>query len=228
MSDSIRELAATIAKLKEQAGQLRTAVAAAKDTADQVKDQLAAAGIEGGPVARLSGCSAGHERADSQLQTIEGRLERARFIAMSAISGLYGSGTIARSGDQADDPTSWDKPTSGKELVEESEPEAKGFRGLMNFLGRRGDDVADVAQSSGKLLDIGWKSVGHEPTPTTGLTTSTLAREPQIDAVPPSPQAGTGSLLLAGFTATLVGTKASEAVGKMAHRIWKARSHDRD
>ncbi|MFD0558110.1 hypothetical protein FB566_3403 [Stackebrandtia endophytica] len=225
MSDSIRDLAATIAGLKNQAGRLRAAVAADKGTADGLVQRFQAVGVEGGPVARLSGCSAGHERAVSQLEAIESRLERARFIAMSAISGLHGSGAVARSGDQADDPTSWEKPTPETELAEDSK-RPRGFQGMMNFLGRRGDDVEDVAKTTGKLLDIGQKIKGLEPTPSTGLTTSTLVREPQIDTAPPAIQAQTGSLLLAGFAATLVGTKATQTVGKMTRRFWKARSRD--
>ena len=203
MSDSIRDLAGAIASLKDQAGRLRAAMTANKDSADRLVQQFHAVGVEGGPAARLSGCSAGHERAHSQLEAIEARLERARFIAMSAINGLHGPGTIARSGDQANDPTSWEKPTSGTELAEGRSRRRGRAADALRAAVQHADDLQDVAkQTVGQGVEVA-KSFTKLPDPPTQTTATVQARP-----APPPTYADTSSAkatdLIGGLTLTAV------------------------
>ncbi|MFD0557684.1 hypothetical protein FB566_2970 [Stackebrandtia endophytica] len=225
MSDSIRDLAATIARLKDQAGRLRAAVVADKGAADGLVQRFRAVGVEGGPAARLSGCAAGHERAVSQLEAIEARLERARFIAMSAINGLHGSGTVARSGDQADDPTSWEKPTTGTELVEEGRGSRRRRRGraadAFRSAVRQADDVQDVAkQTVGQGVEVA-KSFTKLPDPPTQTTATVQARTPQAPAFADTSSAKATDLI-GGLTLTAVAVLTG-----IQHAVEKRRSRKR-
>ncbi|MFD0556604.1 hypothetical protein ACFQ3B_06035 [Stackebrandtia endophytica] len=121
----------------------------------------------------------------SQLEAIEARLERARFIAMSAISGLHGSGTVAKSGDQADDPTSWNKPKGGNELVEDKPtPRRRGSRigDALREATRNADELHSAAkQNVGQAFDVA-NSYTKLPDPPSQTVTSTQARPPQPPA----------------------------------------------
>lgn len=222
MNDSIRELASVIAGLKEQAARLKAAVAADGQAADDLKQRLADAGVEGGPVARLSGCAAGCERADSQLDALEARLERARFIAMSAINGLYGSGAVTRSGDQADDPTSWPKPTSGTELAESDEPKQSARRNVLRMMIRKGDEVDDAVNSTAKTATQWYTYANSDETPPeVGATTETVAVAPTpvIRAADQTPL-DTGIALMGAVVANLVAAKGKSSAAKVAKNVF--------
>ena len=223
MTDSIRDLAATIAGLKEQAGRLRAAVSETKNAADDLTDRFRSMSVQGGPAARLSGCSSGHERAISQLEAIEGRLERARFIAMAAISGLRAPTTRALSGDQTDDPTTWDKPTPGTELVKSDDSKRSARSSLLRTVVRKGADVEDAAKGIGKTAKQ-WYTYANsdESPPEVGTSAETVAvpNSPVVRAPEPAP-VDAGIALMSAMVASLVAAKGTSSAANVAKRVFR-------
>ena len=223
MTDSIRDLAATIAGLKEQAGRLRAAVSETKDTADDLTDRFRSMSVQGGPAARLSGCSSGHERAISQLEAIEGRLERARFIAMAAISGLRAPTTRALSGDQTDDPTTWDKPTPGTELVKPAK------RGKLSSLTRSAmsEETMDSAKSLGNSLGKAAEAFRREFGPPMQGTQSE-AQVPSTTKVHAAQQpTGAGEAAMAIVALAVVVAKGQQSITSTLNR-WTGRKREQN
>ena len=221
--DSIRGLATTIAALKDQAGQLRTAVAAVKGHDRLHQEQLTAAGVEGGPAARLSGCSAGHERAATQLEAIEGRLERARFIAMSAINGLYGSGTLTRSGDQADDPTSWDKPHKRNGADKAS----KAREAFWHNEGCHGPGLDGFGESFGNSLGRAADAFRREFGPPMEGTQSEAQVSPAPKAQVGKQPVGHGNAAMAIVALVVVAAKGQQSLSSAINR-WTGKKREQD
>ncbi|WP_147138701.1 hypothetical protein [Stackebrandtia albiflava] len=198
---------ALIAAARDAAGRVRDGIAGSVATGGEALDRLGAAGI--------GGSAAGAEtmravellgEALSEAEHLDGHLEKCRFIAMSAITGLYSNGTggytVPKSGTQTDDPTTWERPTDGGELTDPERKRRSRLDRAMRSMSKNADDLQkstkDVTNQTAKIFR---DFKGPDPAQT---VTHTAVPDPVVQPQMKTPHGDiVSSVLFTGVTAVL-------------------------
>ncbi|HZE39076.1 MAG TPA: hypothetical protein VE172_09730 [Stackebrandtia sp.] len=207
---SIDEYSAQIGAAIQAVEQAQSTVGQSKSGGEDLASQLESMGAEATGATIRSSVDQGGE-AESLLVEAINKLKEMQSTAESARgSGLRGGGgdtSEAQNPHSNGVPSAESEPMAGPEAVIEDDDLRRKGENLADFFTRKGGDVSDVAETVGKQIDIAWESVGVDPTPETGLVSSTeTANRPTFQAQPADQPRG-GSLLVAGFAITAVVTK---------------------